>query len=654
MLYENHRKCVKIDRGDLDMEKYGLHDRQRRLLYLLNCEHGMITGKDLALKLGISERTVRNDITQINEKMAEHQLEILAVRGKGYALKVGSRKVFHELFSSNNGMLTREDRIKFLIMKLARTSEWCDLLELEDDLFVSHTTLENDIREIRNRISEHEPYLTVLREGNRIRLDDDEVKRRNIMVRLYSENWDYDSRDGIILEDQLMSPETLDMLRRTWKDILRRNNILVDDFGMIYILIASAVARTRLIEGHTLPSAIDGQTFHLHQARRIFEAVDMFWECMEREWKVSADVSEHRWMENILGQLVILNFTDENKEAMAGKTDRCCGNFADLLMGEIRDKYHIPLDLAGDFRNDFILHIQALMNSMVSVQTQSKYIIDELRMRYPFIGDLCHYLCRRLKDLCGVRMSEDDEDYLLPFLCDAWQSVARKETKGRIRAVLVSHFNYGLSHYLINEIRIRYGNRMTIEGPFPIYDRQKIDSVEPSLILTTARMNAFREYPIPVLTISPLLERTACENIEKCVDTLVNRYMYPDPPKGTHYFRHSGLELFVERRMELSQILGLMEENLRGNYLVNQLLTICWEKCYYILLSTECLFIYMIGSHGQSTVMTSVVCKYVTTWQQNRNIRKIIFMIVSEDEIQYLGSFYRLMQEEASENFTDR
>ena len=121
--------------------------------------------------------------------MAEHQLEILAVRGKGYALKVGSRKVFHELFSSNNGMLTREDRIKFLIMKLARTSEWCDLLELEDDLFVSHTTLENDIREIRNRISEHEPYLTVLREGNRIRLDDDEVKRRNIMVRLYSENW---------------------------------------------------------------------------------------------------------------------------------------------------------------------------------------------------------------------------------------------------------------------------------------------------------------------------------------------------------------------------------------------------------------------------------------------------------------------------------
>ena len=66
--------------------------------------------------------------------------------------------------------------------------------------------------------------------------------------------------------------------------------------------------------------------------------------------------------------------------------------FCDLLMGEIRDKYHIPLDLAGDFRNDFILHIQALMNSMVSVQTQSKYIIDELRMRYRSSG-ICVITC---------------------------------------------------------------------------------------------------------------------------------------------------------------------------------------------------------------------------------------------------------------------
>ena len=69
--------------GGVLMEKYGLHDRQRKLLYLLNCEHGLVTGKDLAARLGISERTVRNDVNEINEKMSEYKVKILATRGKG-------------------------------------------------------------------------------------------------------------------------------------------------------------------------------------------------------------------------------------------------------------------------------------------------------------------------------------------------------------------------------------------------------------------------------------------------------------------------------------------------------------------------------------------------------------------------------------------
>ena len=55
-----------------------------------------------------------------------------------------------------------------------------------------------------------------------MRLGDDEVKRRNIMVRIYSENWDYDSRDGILLKDEVLEPEALGELRSVWKSVLRR------------------------------------------------------------------------------------------------------------------------------------------------------------------------------------------------------------------------------------------------------------------------------------------------------------------------------------------------------------------------------------------------------------------------------------------------
>ena len=690
------------------MDRYGLHDRQRRLLYLLNCEHGVVTGKELARKLGISERTVRNDIAEINEKLAAYKLEILATRGKGYFLKVGSRKVFHELFSDKASVQTREDRIKSLILRLVRAPGWCDVPQLEDDMFVSHTTLENDLKEIRQRITYNEPYLALIRKGNAIRLDDDEIKRRNIMVRIYSENWDYDSRDGIILKDREMSPEILDRLRKVWKSALRKNHLELDDFGLIYMIMASAVAHARIAKGHGLPEAavLEGAApqdtaapegaapqdtavpegaspqdtavpegtpkmltestapphagcpaaFPAPQAditalkaklqAAITMAVDMFWQKMAPEWGVEDAPPEHRWLEDILRQLIILNFDSENKAVLAQMAEDRAKDYARVLLEELYTK--VGLDFRSDaaFCTDLVLHIQALINRMVSVQAQSKYMIGELRLRYPYLGAVVHELCGRLEEQSGQRMGGDARDYLLPLMVAAWKRLARENTKNELRAVLVSHLNDGLSHGLLDELRTRFGTRMQVLGPFPIYDRKRIDEVGPSLIITTTRMDAFRKYAVPVLTVSPFMEDGDVRSIEHCLDRLVKKLMFPDPPRGTDYFRHKRLELTVERRMELPEILSFIEENLRGNLFVSELLTIDWSRCYYTLLSEQCLFVSMVGAFGQETVLASACCKYVTAWRQNRNIRKVIFMVIHEKERCYLGSFYRLMEEE--------
>lgn len=647
--------------GRLFMDRYGLHDRQRRLLYLLNCEHGVVTGKELAGKLGISERTVRNDIAEINEKLAAYKLEILATRGKGYFLRVGSRKVFHELFSDKASVQTREDRIKSLILRLVRAPGWCDVPQLEDDMFVSHTTLENDLKEIRQRITYNEPYLALIRKGNAIRLDDDEIKRRNIMVRIYSENWDYDSRDGIILKDREMSPEILDRLRKVWKSALRKNHLELDDFGLIYMIMASAVAHARIAKGHGLPpkdAAVTPERAALPAPQAditalkaklqaaITMAVDMFWQKMAPEWGVEDAPPEHRWLEDILRQLIILNFDSENKAVLAQMAEDRAKDYARVLLEELYTKDGLDFRSDAAFCTDLVLHIQALINRMVSVQAQSKYMIGELRLRYPYLGAVVHELCGRLEEQSGQRMGGDARDYLLPLMVAAWKRLARENTKNELRAVLVSHLNDGLSHGLLDELRTRFGTRMQVLGPFPIYDRKRIDEVGPSLIITTTRMDAFRKYAVPVLTVSPFMEDGDVRSIEHCLDRLVKKLMFPDPPRGTDYFRHKRLELTVERRMELPEILSFIEENLRGSLFVSELLTIDWSRCYYTLLSEQCLFVSMVGAFGQETVLASACCKYVTAWRQNRNIRKVIFMVIHEKERCYLGSFYRLMEEE--------
>ena len=68
-----------------------LNARQKKLLSILNARHNVETGKELAAKLGVSERTVRNDIRAINSKLKQYEIQILPQYGKGYTISVNNR-----------------------------------------------------------------------------------------------------------------------------------------------------------------------------------------------------------------------------------------------------------------------------------------------------------------------------------------------------------------------------------------------------------------------------------------------------------------------------------------------------------------------------------------------------------------------------------
>lgn len=122
------------------MREVSIHPRQRKLIYVLNSSHGIVTGKKLAEQLNISPRTVRYDIDEINKKL-QPEIKVEAVHGKGYELQIRDRAFFHQLFAKEPLLDTREDRIRYLIIRLINEKDWVDMDDLEDTLFVSRSTL---------------------------------------------------------------------------------------------------------------------------------------------------------------------------------------------------------------------------------------------------------------------------------------------------------------------------------------------------------------------------------------------------------------------------------------------------------------------------------------------------------------------------------
>ncbi len=639
------------------MDKYLLHARQKQLLYLLNCQHGLVTGSELAAKLNTSERTVRNDILQINEVLESQDVHIQAVRGKGYWLLVGNRAVLHELLSDGENKQTRQDRIRYLLERLVRSDEWCDLMDLEDEMYVSRSTLETDLKEIRLRISENQPCLPMLRNGNYIKLENNENKKRNILIHLYSENWDYDSREGIVLKDGIFCEDIFNHFRKVWKLILRQKRIELDDFGLIYLILASAVAYARFSQQNHL-MIVDRPC----RTPEITMAAEEFWNRVGAELGCQVPRLEYDGLAGILEQLVILNFDRVERPQIALPMDERCDKFAAQLLEEIRELYYVDFSKDERFCAELLLHIQALLNCMISVQHQNRYMEEALRIKYPFLGDIAGYLGRRLKALCGVHLKEFDENYLVPFLVTAWHRMEGKKKNRKISVAVVSHLNFGLTYYLMERLNGNLGPNVDLMGPFPIYDRSRIDEAGPMLIITTARMDAFRKYNIPVIHVSPLVEAEELENIRQGLDLVRSRLHTLPLPSGKSMETPADIILNIEKKTELSEVIKLVAETQKRSE--SQIAAeqpkaaqhgYCAESrnsaeqqnggqytAEYSVsqISSECLFLYDIGG-VPSTVSAVVCCPAGIAWKQNRGIKCVVILRICADERRYLQAYYQ-------------
>ena len=180
------------------MKFENLHSRQRQLFSLLKEAQQTITSRDLAAKMKVSDRTVRNDVRVLNKVLAEYGVKIETIRGKGilFEMEGVSSTLLDYPMSPGRTLQTREDRVNFLVVKLLLSDKGLDLGELEDEMFVSKTTLENDINYVRKFLSSRHPHIQLMRSENRISIENHEWKKRLLFTKIIAESWDYHSRKG--------------------------------------------------------------------------------------------------------------------------------------------------------------------------------------------------------------------------------------------------------------------------------------------------------------------------------------------------------------------------------------------------------------------------------------------------------------------------
>ena len=218
--------------------------RRTEQLFQILSGGGYFTADELAEKLGVSNKTVRNTIKELEKELEGTGGFVRVKYGSGYALECGegrcAEELKKELFPAEPAAYcpeTPDERICFLAEYLFYAENYVKMDTLSEMMYVSKRVLSDDLKKVEKIFGRH--HLTIERKpGYGIRVEGEEFDKRLCIAELVTR------RNGIVVKD---NRQELELVSACIEKAFRKydfevNGIMLDSLIMH---ICSALERIR-------------------------------------------------------------------------------------------------------------------------------------------------------------------------------------------------------------------------------------------------------------------------------------------------------------------------------------------------------------------------------------------------------------------------
>jgi lichenan operon transcriptional antiterminator len=215
-------------------------DKSPLLLTYLSRSEGWTPASEIAEHLGVSTRTVRSYVTAV--KVAAAPLDVILSSPDGYRLNRDAHAEYANRDRNIERAGTPRERIAFLVTRLTHAGVELDVHDLAASLFVSESTIEADLRQVRALA--REAGLELRRDGDHVTLVGPDAGHRRIVSRLFSE----EQAHGLVDLRRVQEAFGIDDLSGFKTDVmavLERQGYAINEFGLDRVLLHTAIAVER-------------------------------------------------------------------------------------------------------------------------------------------------------------------------------------------------------------------------------------------------------------------------------------------------------------------------------------------------------------------------------------------------------------------------
>lgn len=461
-----------------------LKKRQNNIIDILNDKDQWLTGKTLAQMLNVSDRTIRSDIEAINR---EYQREMI-ISNKRLGYKLDEQAISDmELVTNNIIPQTPQERCIWIIKELLFNSKELNLYDLENRVFISGYSIENDLGRIKKMIKDY--HLNLKRSKNFVKLIGEENEKRKLYRKLLTDEVQGNFTNLNILAT-LFSDFDFLKISDVFMETCYEYDYQIKESLFPIVMIHAGVAIERIISGNyveniELPDESFTSTLEYQLSKEFFERV-------EEECRIHS-------VKNEIIKFAILLCSSNSQQDFTQKEE--IREIVTAVLSKINDNFDI------DFSDDEALvsglgnHISSLIEQQKTNTSMSNVYLKEIKRKYPLVFEMAVHVGEVLSERLEKKVGENELSFIALHLGVAYDRV---NSPSKYRAVVVIPNNQMLSKVFIDRINLRFEERMTIISHYNMFDERQIVVDSPNLIISTVPLKHHLE--IPTLQLSLLFD----------------------------------------------------------------------------------------------------------------------------------------------------
>ena len=465
--------------------------------------------------LNITDRTIRNDILEINDTLSAYGALVKLKRNYGYYIEITDDekysdflKTFEHSDDKKMNIDTSEERIKYILNELLSAEDYVSMDELSETVFISKNTLNKYIKTIKNIVNKYDlEYITKPSSGVKIIGSEDRIRKLYVEY-ILSANFNEYVTSFTKEERSIFSNIDLDWLRKITIDQLNSHFVKTSDYNMKNIIIHLALMTTRVLGNHYI------NLYNITPDSSIMGLINGLCREIEGKYDIILSQSEKNYMylQLIANTHLDITYIDDEK---------------------LRDSINQMLDVIYtdfnfDLRNDEILcadlfrHLKSIFTSKLYDLNSNNPLLETIKTNYPLEYEITLTAIAKTFVFEPYVLKEDDVGYVSVYIGAAIERCYYKSQKKK-NVILVCGSGHATTRMLETRLNIVFPDKINIVkclsyNEYSSYTKEDVEDID--FVITTITLD---NNLLPSVMVDFALNNKDVESINRHLSKMLHK-----------------------------------------------------------------------------------------------------------------------------------